>query len=209
MIGRLTKRDKAILADLKRFRVMDRDSIAELHFAGLANPITATNTVMLRLVRQGHAKRSTVTSPYCYFDANMNVKPSSAKLPHWLAILDVYKDVRKYGKIEQFDVEPKLGAKGTVEPDIFMRFRKTPFFIEVQNAVYSERQMHQKFKRYESLYYSGKLSPFPRVLLISEHQYALDDYPFRVFQARSFTDFMRKVEVLKPKESSGIKVRIS
>ncbi|GBY38110.1 hypothetical protein M6K051_2596 [Staphylococcus aureus] len=32
---RLSQRDKAIIADINRFRVMDRDSIAELHFSHL------------------------------------------------------------------------------------------------------------------------------------------------------------------------------
>lgn len=198
----LTKRDKAIIADLKRFRVMDRDSIAELHFGNLANPITAANSVLLRLLRQGHVKRTTETSPYCYFDAESTVKPNSAKLTHWLAILDVYKDVRKHGAIETFVVEPKYGAKGTVEPDAFMIFRKTAFFIEVQNSVYSAKQMRLKFDRYVDLYNSGILTDeFPQIILISEQRYALDNYPFRVFQARSFTEFMRSL-------SSGIKVRI-
>ncbi|MGR5899532.1 hypothetical protein ACT7C8_18005 [Bacillus cereus] len=33
-------------------------------------------------------------------------------------------------------IEPKIGTKGTVEPDLFCIFRNTPFFIEVQRSVY-------------------------------------------------------------------------
>ena len=195
----ITKRDKAIIADLRRFRVMDRDSIAELHFAGLANPVNAANAVMLRLVRQGYVKRSTATLPYCYLPADSTVKPNSAKLAHWLAILNVYKDVRQYGAVEQFDVEPKLGPKGTVEPDAFMIFRKTPFFIEVQTTVYSEKQMRRKFERYVGLYHQYKNERFPHVLLISEQRYGLDEYPFRVFQAESFSEFIQSLQRRKTK----------
>lgn len=198
----LTKRDKAILADLRRFRVMDRDSIAEMHFAGLKHPVNAANAVLLRLVRDGYVKRTTKTQPYCYFDAESTVKPNSAKLAHWLAILDVYKDVRKHGVVEQFTVEPKYGVKGTVEPDAFMVFRKTAFFIEVQNSVYSAKQMKRKFDRYVDLFDSEVIDgKFPHVLMISEQRYALEGYPFRVFQAPSFTEFMRSLK-------GGIKVRI-
>ena len=55
----LTKRDKAIIADLNKFRVMDRDSIAELHFPTLKNPQYAANNVLLRLLQDGHIQRST------------------------------------------------------------------------------------------------------------------------------------------------------
>jgi hypothetical protein len=34
----LTERDKAIIKDLNRFRVMDRDSITELHFSICKKP---------------------------------------------------------------------------------------------------------------------------------------------------------------------------
>nr|WGD74903.1 hypothetical protein P5631_13145 [Bacillus subtilis] len=42
----LTNRDKAIIADLNKFRVMDRDTIAELHFGNLRRPKYATNNVL-------------------------------------------------------------------------------------------------------------------------------------------------------------------
>lgn len=59
----LTKRDKAIINNLNKFRVMDRNSIAELHFANVKNPINAANTVLLRLWRDGHIQRSTSFEP--------------------------------------------------------------------------------------------------------------------------------------------------
>jgi hypothetical protein len=206
----LTKRDKAIIRDLNKFCVMDRDSIAELHFANVKNPISAANTVLLRLIRDGQIQRTTSTSPFCYFGQDVQMKQNSAKLGHFLAILNVYKEMRKLGAVESFIVEPKYGAKGTVEPDIFAVFRKTPFFIEVQKTVYSERQMNEKLARYIDLYES---QPFRHILIITEQQYALSrEYPFRIFQAPSVTEFMQSLQP-KPKPNNiarpdGIKIVI-
>lgn len=208
----LTKRDKAIIADLNKFRVMDRDSIAELHFGGLKNPISAANTVLLRLIRDGHIQRTTATVPYCYYGPDLTIKKNSAKIGHWLGILNTYKEIRKHGVIESFLVEPKYGAKGAVEPDIFLSFRKTGFFIEVQKSIYSDKQMREKLDRFEALYHGGVMpNPFPHVLILSDQRYALDGaYPFKIFQATSFTEFIQslKQNVAPVEPSSGIKIKI-
>ncbi|WP_251027026.1 MULTISPECIES: hypothetical protein [unclassified Bacillus (in: firmicutes)] len=134
---------------------MDRDSIAELHFGGLKNPITAANSVLLRLLRDGQIERSSNFQPFVYFGAETQIKKNSAKIGHWLAILNVYKEMRKLGRLETFLVEPKYGSKGNAEPDIFAMYRNTPFFIEVQKTVYSEKQMAEKMGRYVDLFNTG------------------------------------------------------
>jgi hypothetical protein len=199
----LSSRDKAIIRDLNRFRVMDRDSIAELHFAGLKNPRLAANNVLLRLLRDGQIQRSTAFVPYCYFGPETQMKKNSAKIGHFLAILEVYKEMRKLGKLETFLVEPKYGSKGVAEPDIFAMYRNTPFFIEVQKTVYSEKQMNEKLQRYVDFYNTGIMSkPFPRVLILSDQRYAIDgDYPFKIFQSESFTQFNQSL-TQQPKPSS-------
>ncbi|MBP1944651.1 hypothetical protein [Cytobacillus luteolus] len=206
---KLTKRDKAIIADLNRFRVMDRDSIAELHFNNLKDPTYAANTVLLRLTREEQIQRSESFTPYVYFGPEVSMKKNSAKIGHFLAILNVYKEILKHGKVDTFQVEPKYIAKGEgAEPDIFCIFRRTPFFIEVQKTIYSEKQMSDKLDRYVDLYESGVIAGepwqpsdkkvFPHVLILSEQRYPIDNnYPFRVVQAQSFTQFLNS---LKPKE---------
>lgn len=210
----LTNRDKLILKDLTKFRVMDRDSIAQLHFADKQNPQKAANNVLLRLFRDGQIQRSTSFTPFVYFGADVNIKHNSAKIRHFLAILDVYKELKQLGSLETFLVEPKFGKKGCVEPDIFCKFRKTFFFVEVQRTVYSDKQMKEKLDRYVDLYNSGNMTkPFPHVLILSDQMYGIDGmYPFRIFQAESFSKF---VESLKPKEtvigsvnSKEIKIKI-
>lgn len=209
----LTNRDKAIIKDLTRFRVMDRDSIAELHFSNLKRPHLAANNVLLRLLRDGQIQRSTKYTPYLYFGPEVQIKKNSQKIGHFLAILNTYKEIRKHGRIESFLVEPKYGKKGGVEPDVYMYFRQTPFFIEVQKSIYSQKQMEEKLERYIDLFHSGFMAaPFPHVLILSEQRYALDaDYPFKVFQSESFTDFissMKRSEVPKVEPAAGIRIKI-
>ncbi|MBT2722336.1 hypothetical protein [Bacillus sp. ISL-46] len=187
----LNNRDKAIIKDLNRFRVMDRDSIAELHFSSVKKPERAANNVLLRLLRDGEIQRSRSFVPYVYFGPEINMKQNSAKIAHFLAILNTYKEMRKLGKLTTFLVEPKYGSKGIVEPDIFAQFRDTNFFIEVQRTIYSEKQMTEKINRYLEFFHSGVMAkPFPHLLILSEQRYAIDmELPFELFQAQSFTQF--------------------
>lgn len=211
----LTSRDKAIIKDLNRFRVMDRDSIAEIHFSNVKNPKDSTNHVLLRLLREGEIQRSKSFVPYVYFGPDVNMKQNSAKVGHFLAILNTYKEMRRLGKLATFLVEPKYGSKGTVEPDIFCIFRDTPFFIEVQRTLYSEKQMNEKINRYVELDRSGVMSkPFPHVLILSEHRYAIDiALPFKLFQAQSFTQFLQSLKpdqpVIQNNTGTNLKLKIN
>ncbi|WP_423408001.1 hypothetical protein AABM38_20365 [Heyndrickxia sp. MSNUG] len=208
----LTERDKAIIKDLNRFRVMDRDSIAELHFAGLKNPKYAANNVLLRLLRDGQIQRSTAFTPFVYFGPDVSMKQNSAKIGHFLAILEVYKDMRKLGKLESFWVEPKYGKKGGAEPDIYCTYRGTGFFVEVQRTIYSDKLMDEKMDRYVDLFNGDIVAkPFPHVLIISDQRYAIDgDYPFKVFQAQTFTDFVNSLKGVEEKRQpeSGVRIKI-
>jgi hypothetical protein len=210
----LTKRDKEIIANLDKFRVMDRDSISEIHFKGLKNPKDSTNNVLLRLLRDGHIQRSTQYIPYLYFTNETNMKKNSQKIGHFLAILNSYKEMLQHGQFTQFLVEPKYGKKGEcAEPDIFCLFKRngkegnTPFFIEVQNSYFNEKQINEKLDRYEELFNSGIVQGeawqpesnkvFPTVIILSEQRYAIEKrYPFKIHQHPSFTQLLQS---LKPK----------
>lgn len=212
----LRERDRAIIKDLNKFRVMDRDSIAEIHFSGKKNPQHSANNVLLRLLRDGLIQRSTAFVPYVYFGPETQIKKNSQKIGHFLAILETYKEIRQHGVVETFLVEPKYGSKGTAEPDIFLKFRETSFFIEVQKSIYSEKQMKEKMDRYVDFHSSAIMSdPFPHVLILGEQRYALDgDYPFKIFQAENFTQFINSLKkksqpVIKQTQLKDIKIRIS
>ena len=203
----LTKRDKAIIADLQRFRVMSRDDIADIHFKGLKRPQESANNVLLRLVREGYIQRSTAFVPYVYFCTESGIKKNSQKIPHYLEIVKTYKEILSFGPIETFVVEPKY-KKGLAEPDAFFIYQRTPFFLECQRSIYSEKMMEEKLNRYLALYESGLIAEeswqpagktvFPYILILSDTRYAINHrYPFRVFQAPSFTQFMQS---LKPRD---------
>jgi hypothetical protein len=156
------------------------------------------------------SKRSTAFVPYVYFGPEESMKKNSAKIGHFLAIFKVYKEMKRFGKLDVFLVEPKYGKKGAAEPDVFCIYRKTPFFIEVQKSIYSEKQMTDKLNRYLDLYNRSLLNfqpwqpenkkVFPHILLLSDKHYVIDgSYPFRIMQAPPFTQFLHS---LKGKNSS-------
>jgi hypothetical protein len=208
----LSERDKAIIRDINRFRVMDRDSIAELHFADKKCPKNSANQVLRRLVTEGHIRRSTAWgTPYLYLSVESSVKANSAKIPHYLEILRAYKEICAFGKPEVFTVEPKY-AKGLAEPDAFFIWRRTPFFLECQRTFYSQKQVDAKFKRYKALYDSRVIfnetwqpadrKVFPYILVLSESRWSINGkFPFKVVQAQSFRQFVESLKPAQPKPS--------
>lgn len=202
---RLSKRDRAIIDDLKRFRCLSRDDIACIHFPAVKDPMRAANSTLLRLYRQELIQRSTNFEPFVYFPIESGMKKTSQKIPHFLQIASVYQDLLKHEKPSLFTVEPKY-SKGLAEPDIFTIFKNSPLFIEVQCSVYSQKLIDEKIERYETLCQIGLLDEepwqrpghqpvFPAVLLLTDARYVVDSASFPVIQASSVADFMRQMKV--------------
>ncbi|MBH0358215.1 replication-relaxation family protein [Bacillus toyonensis] len=200
----MMSRDKAILSNLKRFRCMSRDDIVDLHFQGLKNAVTCCNTVMKRLRRDGHVDADISQQPYIYFPQPSTLRKTSQKIPHFLGIVDVYKQLIYYEKPKLFKVEPKYG-KEFMEPDAFSIWRRSPFFIEVQKSVYSKKIMQDKINRYELYFhsqewYNESWQPkgskfFPSILIITDKQYDIYSPNLRIFQASSISNFMDSLVV--------------
>ncbi|EJR71045.1 replication-relaxation family protein [Bacillus cereus] len=200
----MKSRDKAIIKDLCRFRCLSRDDIIDLHFQGLKKAVTSCNTVMKRLRRDGSVDVNVLQKPYIYFPQPSPIRKTSQKIPHFLAIVNVYKQLLQYEKPKLFKVEPKYG-KAYMEPDIFAIWRQSPFFIEVQNSVYSKKVMQEKLNRYEIYFHSlewqrelwqpKKSKYFPSLLVITDSQYDISSSNFRIFQAKSIHDFMNQMVV--------------
>ncbi|MED3201559.1 replication-relaxation family protein [Bacillus toyonensis] len=198
----MRSRDKVILSDLKRFRCMSRDDIVDLHFQGLKNAVTCCNTVMKRLRRDGHVDANISQQPYIYFPQPSTLRKTSQKIPHFLGIVDVYKQLIHYEKPELFKVEPKYG-KEFMEPDAFSIWRRSPFFIEVQKSVYSKKIMQDKINRYELYFHSQEWHNeswqpkeskfFPSILIITDKQYDISSPNLRIFQASSISNFMESL----------------
>jgi hypothetical protein len=179
----MRERDTRILRDLARFRCLSRNDIIELHFSGLAKKVSRANEVMRRLVDRGHVKAVRTVQPYLYFPAEMNINIASQKIDHYRAIFSVYKEMRRLGGLTRFDVEPKLGAKGTVEPDIFCIWKRAPFFVEVQTSnFYRGNYMTTKLARYDKYKYSRAWEQldwqpegtkyFPKIWVIGDRRYS-------------------------------------
>ncbi|PER27234.1 hypothetical protein CN485_20285 [Bacillus cereus] len=200
----MRNRDKAILSDLKRFRCMSRDDIIDLHFHGVKNAVTCCNTVMKRLRRDGHVDANITQQPFIYFPQPSTLRKTSQKIPHFLGIVDVYKQLIHYEKPKLFKVEPKYG-KDYMEPDAFTIWRRSPFFIEVQKSVYSKKIMQDKINRYELYFHSQEWHNeswqpkdskfFPSILIITDKKYDVTSSDLRIFQATSISDFMDKLTV--------------
>lgn len=200
----MKSRDKAILSNLKRFRCMSRDDIIDLHFHGVKNAVTCCNTVMKRLRRDGHVDANISQQPFIYFPQPSTLRKTSQKIPHFLGIVEVYKQLIQYEKPKLFKVEPKYG-KDYMEPDAFTIWRRSPFFIEVQKSVYSKKIMQDKINRYELYFRSQEWHNeswqpkdskfFPSILIITEKKYDVTSSNLRIFQATSIHDFMDKLAV--------------
>lgn len=219
----MRKRDKNILADLDRFRCMTRDDIIDLHFSGLKNPITCCNTVMKRLRRDGHIEVNAAQQPYIYFPSPAPIKKESAKIPHFLKIVEFYKSLLNFEASSQFIVEPKYG-KGYMEPDAFMIWKRAPFFVEIQRSVYSEKVMNEKFNRYVSYYMSSEWKHeswqpedkkvFPKIILITDTRYNLPTHSgvqfFQVHNIKQFLTFASRTQDIKkdPPKQERIKISI-
>ncbi|QWH26512.1 hypothetical protein EXW51_00040 (plasmid) [Bacillus mycoides] len=195
----MRNRDKSILGDLKHFRCMSRDDIIDLHFHGVKNAVTCCNTVMKRLRRDGHVDANVSQQPFIYFPQPSTIRKTSQKIPHFLGIVDVYKQLIHYEKPKLFKIEPKYG-KEYMEPDAFTIWRRSPFFIEVQKSVYSKKVMQDKINRYELYFHSQEWHNeswqpkdskfFPSILIITDKQYDINSSNIRIFQASSINNFM-------------------
>ncbi|WP_276914671.1 hypothetical protein [Aneurinibacillus aneurinilyticus] len=198
-------RDKAIINDLYRFRCMSRDDIADIHFGDMRNPTKEANVVLKRLRRDGHIDANTQMQPYVYFAADSKIKRSSQKIAHFLGIVGFYRELIRYEAPTVFDIEPKLGDKGTPEPDTFTIWKGTPFFIEIQRSQYSERIMSEKITRYERYYYEeewryaswqpkDRPPVFPYIWIISEVNYRLASSCLRFVQSKSVAELIERTE---------------
>lgn len=187
----MNARDKAIVEDIQRFRVLSRDLIADLHFQDVKNKVTAANYVLKRLRRDKYISCSDDRRQYIYFPAEGAIKRDSTKIPHFLMIADFYKQIAQIEKPRVFLVEPKY-SKGMPEPDAFMIWKGMPWHIEIQRSNYSDRQMKEKLTRYDHYFLSNEWHNeewqrpdkkiFPYLWISGVGKYAIGTRSYRVFQ---------------------------
>ncbi|SDI19739.1 Replication-relaxation [Alteribacillus persepolensis] len=197
----MRERDKAILESLQKFRCLSRDDIVHIHFSNLKYPVATANNVLKRLRLQGYITANTLQQPYVYFADPPPIRKDSQKIPHYLAIADFYHQLCQYEKPRIFTVEPKY-EKGLMEPDVFMIWKRAPFFVEIQRNIYSSKMMQDKMNRYHAYYESGEwqIEPwqakepfFPTIWFITPHRYDVNSDVFRIMQSEDVKALMEKV----------------
>ncbi|WP_211750255.1 replication-relaxation family protein [Paenibacillus sp. Marseille-Q4541] len=187
-------RDEEIINTIHEFRFLTGEDVAEIYFSHTKKPITQANSVLKRLRRDGYIKCSTERKKYVYYCAERKVKSDSQKIGHFLSISQFYRDVFRIEKPRVFNVEPKLGGKGSPEPDAFMIWKNTPFYVEIQRSKYTKPQMQDKMNRYEKYYLSGdwqnevwqipqkKIFPPVWIIGVGSGSYDTNKQSFKVFQ---------------------------
>lgn len=208
----MNRRDAEILNSLKQFRVLNRDQIIRLHFQNVKDKINSANKVLKRLQRDGHILCDPSSRPFLYFPNPSTLKKNSGKTNHFSEIANFFIEASEIGSVREYQVEPKLGQKGTVEPDLFFIWEGTPFFVEIQRSnEYNKKYMKKKLERYGAYFYGEEwktlpwqkksVKRFPYVLVISDREYSLEEQTFRVFQSRTMEEFMIRYTTKKERSS--------
>jgi hypothetical protein len=186
-------RDRQIIKSLEMFRCMSREDIEEFHFFEMKNRKTSANTVLQRLVAQGHIEVNRTYKPYVYFPSPSSIKKTSQKIRHYLGITEACREILRRTPV-QFEVEPKLGPKGTVEPDAMFRMNGRHYFLELQRSVYNKRQMNEKIERYETYFSSGAwkdyFDSFPEIIMVTRSRYEIKSHVVTIVQVRNISDYL-------------------
>lgn len=190
----MNQRDTDIIIGLKKFRLLDRDQLIQLYFSDLNQSQVTCNRVMKRLCDRSLVEVDRTQRPYTYFPSPRTIKKDSTKIPHFKAITNFYIDICKYSIPTTFEVEYKVGDKGSIEPDIFMVWRGTPFFVEIQREQYPVNRMEAKFKRYKDYYnchlWKEEMKYFPFIWMITQRAYRIKFDPLKVYQSKNVEDFV-------------------
>ncbi|MED4017017.1 replication-relaxation family protein [Sutcliffiella cohnii] len=212
----MKNRDKHIIGALEKFKVLERDQIADMFFSNLKHSVTNCNYALRRLRDRGYIDCDTSKTPYQYFSKPSTIKKGSQKIEHYLKIAQTFIDMVKFGEVEMFEIEP-YWKNVDVIPDVIAFWNKSYFAIEVQNSFYSVKQMKDKLDKYQKLYTSGgyKELPwqpknnkyFPHVLIIGKtnSKYNFDEYSFRVFQYESVSKFI-EIEIPQTNKTETTKL---
>lgn len=197
----MNKRDKCIIDDIQKFRVLSRDQIIELYFSNLSNPVSACNLVLKRLQDRNYIKACKDFRPYLYVPSESKMKANSQKVFHFLEIANTYIEMKKYdSNLSHVQVEPKY-KKGMVEPDLFCIFQNTPFFVEIQLSIYNEKIMNEKIQRYEQFFHSNvwrdftwqqkEKEVFPIIIIITNTHYDIES-DLKILQYPSIEELMKQ-----------------
>lgn len=185
----MNERDKAILEAVRYFRALSRDDIIEMFFKDHKR-LSYPNIVLKRLTDRGYLKQHKRFKPAFYTIKEDSIRLNSQKMKHYQAVYHFYRDVCKIEAPTEFQIEPRIGPKGAVEPDAYMVWKGKPHFIEIQRTRYDHKFIQAKLNKYEETFHQVQHAPL--ILLISDFEYKVTTYlPFK--QAKNFKDYIKEV----------------
>ncbi|CAH0126607.1 hypothetical protein SRABI133_00106 [Peribacillus simplex] len=79
-----------------------------------------------------------------------------------------------------------------MEPDIFMIWKRAPFFLEIQRSIYSEKVMNEKVNRYVSYYMSNEWQNSHATARLKSFPYSNVQF-FQVQDIKQFLTFASKI----------------
>lgn len=148
------------------FPAANRDQLARLFFSDRSNPILKCTQTMQQY-RQDKPKWIDVNKekrPYVYFAYPLRIKKQSAKLDHWMALVDVYHDLKEAAvPFEIVEMEYSFG-KGYPQPDLILQINDHCLFVEVQRT--KETRMQKKIDQYRNLFIKSKHEIFCKEFVI-------------------------------------------
>lgn len=206
----MKERDQAIMNNLAKFRCMSREDITDIHFSHLKQSVNNTNEVLKRLVRDGLIGVSKQRRMYIYFPSK-SIKHNSQKIDHYLAIVQFYRDIRKIREPERFEVEPRFGKKGTVEPDVELIWYKYPFFVEIQRHGFDKSKSFDLYEKYyltdewkELTWQDANNPKFPYVWLygVGSYKFEKSENDIRYYHS-DIPNMQERIEKLIKKKAGG------
>jgi len=107
------------------------------------------NRIMKRLCRDGYALPipQVKDRPYLYMPNPSVIHPQSPKIPHHLALADLYIQI---GQPKIYEIEPKINDDYV--PDVYTRL-DTPIIVELQRTVISQKKMQAKVEAFVDSFY--------------------------------------------------------
>ena len=205
-------RDLAIIKSLQTFTFLSTEQICELHFSNLTYPRVNANRVLKRLRLKGELGAITDRSfqSYIYYSSDSKVKPNSQKRDHYMEIANTYIAMKNYSRVSNLKVEDKIPGAEEFRPDIACNWLDLDWIIEVQNSLFSRKQLEAKLNSYQKWYRSGKwkevYADFPNVLIVGNINSKFDKsiYDFTIEWVNKISDLKPAIDYFKASKKKKV-----
>ncbi|MCE4051878.1 replication-relaxation family protein [Bacillus sp. Au-Bac7] len=210
----MKKRDLAILKSLQTFTFLSTEQICELHFNNLTYPRVNANRVLNRMRLRPNSEIAAITDrsfqSYIYYLKDSKVKSNSQKRDHYLEIASTHIAMNKYSHVSNLKVEEKIPGAEEFRPDIACTWLDNDWIIEVQNSLFSRKQLETKLSAYQKWYKSGQwkevYKEFPNILIVGHINSKFDKsiYDFTIEWVNKISDLEPAIAYFKASEKKKV-----